>query len=112
AVLREVERLGAPLPVADLAASFQEALVDVLVTKTLRAVGQFGARQVALAGGVAANARLRERPAAQSPVPVLIPPLWLRTDHAAMIAAAGYHRYLAGDRADWSLDILSTWPLG
>lgn len=111
AVLREIEKIGDPLPVADLAAAFQEAAVDVLVAKTLRAAARFEARQVALAGGVAANDRLRQRLIAESPVPVLIPPVWLCTDNAAMIAAAGYQRLLAGERASLDLDISPNWPL-
>ncbi len=111
AVLREIERLKEPLPVSDLAASFQEAVVDVLATKTLQAVHEFGARQVALAGGVAANARLRERLQRESPVPVLIPPVWLCTDNAAMIAAAGYRRFQAGERGGLDLDIAPVWPI-
>jgi N6-L-threonylcarbamoyladenine synthase len=111
AVLREVDRLGQPLPVADLAASFQEALVDILVIKTLDAVQQFGARQIALAGGVAANARLRERLITESHVPVLVPPIWLCTDNAAMIAAAGFHRLQRGEVSRLDLDIAPVWPI-
>ena len=93
------------LPVADLAASFQEAVVDVLVGKTCQAAEEFGAKIVLLAGGVAANERLRAEMSARSPVPVRYPPLVYCTDNAAMIACAGYFRFEAGDRAGWDLDV-------
>ena len=76
----------------DVAASFQESVVDVLVEKTRRAAEEHGVQTVLLAGGVAANRRLRERMAAASPVPLIIPPMRLCTDNAAMIAAAGWWR--------------------
>jgi N6-L-threonylcarbamoyladenine synthase len=116
AVLREVRKLqeqntGAELPVSDLAASFQQAVVDVLVGKTVKATAAFGANQIVVAGGVSANKPLRETMQAQSPVPVHIPPLSLCTDNAAMVAGAGYFRYIRGQRDAMSMDVLPNWPL-
>ena len=76
--------------VANVAAGFQEAVVDVLVEKTVAAAEEAGAAAVALAGGVAANKPLRERLTARSRVPVHIPPPVLCTDNAAMIASAAF----------------------
>jgi len=116
AVLREVRRLEASLgreqlPVADLAASFQAAVVDVLVGKTLRAARSSGARAILIAGGVAANQALREAFQSQSEFPIYIPPLWVCTDNAAMIAAAGYFRLIHGKTDSLDIDVLPTWPL-
>jgi N6-L-threonylcarbamoyladenine synthase len=94
------------LPVANLAASFQAAAVDVLVEKTCRAAEEFEAKCVLLAGGVAANELLRAEILRRSPVPVRIPPLALCTDNAAMVACAAHFRFEAGDRAGWDLDVL------
>jgi N6-L-threonylcarbamoyladenine synthase len=97
------------LPVADIAASFQAAVVDALVEKTAQAVADTGATQVLLAGGVAANALLRRemsrRLELSSPNAVRFPPIRYCTDNAAMVAAAGYYRYLAGDRSGLDLDV-------
>lgn len=91
---------------AQLAAAFQESAVDVLVQKTTAAAREFKAREIILAGGVAANTALREALTAQAlPVPVRYPPIWLCTDNAAMIGAAAYYRYAAGLQSDWSLDV-------
>lgn len=91
AVLRAVEKCEAPLPVADLAASFQRAAVKVLIKKTLKAAKELDVPRIVLAGGVAANRQLREELTAQSPVPVYIPQLRYCTDNAAMVAAAGFY---------------------
>ena len=120
AVLREVRRLqeaqrlqetGTPLPVADLAASFQNAVVEVLVGKTIQAANQFGAANILVVGGVSANQALRQAILAQAPCPVHIPPLPLCTDNAAMIAAAGYQRFIRGQRDALDMDVLPNWPL-
>ncbi|MFQ5826190.1 MAG: tRNA (adenosine(37)-N6)-threonylcarbamoyltransferase complex transferase subunit TsaD [Dehalococcoidia bacterium] len=96
--------VGASLPVADLAASFQEAVVDALVTNTLEVARGYRVKQILLAGGVAANARLREVMVKRSPLPVLLPRLALCTDNAAMIAACGYYYIRAGKVVGWDLD--------
>jgi len=109
AVLRLVqalEREGNPLPVADLAASFQLAVVDVLVEKTAAAAREFDAQQILLAGGVSANQLLRQKMRERAEVSVLYPPPILCTDNAAMIAAAGTVHFRAGERSGWDLDVL------
>ncbi len=94
------------MPVADIAASFQAALVEVLVKKTCAAAEEFSAAQILLAGGVAANALLREQIQAQGQAPVLIPPPKLCVDNGAMIAAAAWWHYRAGETSDWDLDVI------
>ena len=110
AVLREIQKLSKEgnLPVANLAASFQAAVVDVVFTKTINAAREFGAKEILVAGGVSANAALREAFLGQDEFPVNIPPLSLCTDNAAMIAAAGYQRFINGQRDELDLDILPT----
>jgi N6-L-threonylcarbamoyladenine synthase len=90
AVLRAVQKLEQPLPVADLAASFQEAVTRVLVRKTLQAQQALNVPRVVLAGGVAANSELRSKFEKQATVPVYFPKLSLCTDNAAMVAAAAH----------------------
>ena len=94
-----------PLPVADLAASFQAAVVDVLVEKTAAAAAQYGAREVLVAGGVAANSALRTRLGERLTIPFRYPPLVLCTDNAAMIASPAYYRYADSRQHDFTLDI-------
>ncbi|MBN1178857.1 MAG: tRNA (adenosine(37)-N6)-threonylcarbamoyltransferase complex transferase subunit TsaD [Anaerolineae bacterium] len=108
AVARVVEQYGGHPQgrlAADLAASFQEAVVDVLAEKTVTAAKVFGAGAILLSGGVSANRALRETVRARSPVPVYSPPIFLCTDNAAMVAACGTFRFLAGERAGWDLDV-------
>jgi len=114
AVLREVRRLeetDLQLPVNDLAASFQAAVVDVLVNKTLSAAREFSAKDILVAGGVSANQDLRQSFQENSEFTVHIPPLALCTDNAAMISGAGYYRYIKGQRDELNIDALPNWPL-
>lgn len=106
AVLRIVERWSnGPLPVADIAAAFQAAVVEQLVTKTLEALRRYEARAILISGGVSANRRLREEMARRAPVPVFFPPPWLCTDNAAMIGAAAALHAQAGRFAGLDLDV-------
>ena len=97
---------------ADAAASFQWAIVDVLVAKTVEAAKQLGVNQVLLSGGVAANQVLRRHLVNCSPVPVLIPPLHLCTDNAAMVAACGHYHLQNGETSDYALDVVPSLSLG
>ncbi len=108
AVVRLVEQHGGTPTrrmVADLAAAFQEAVVDVLAARTVEAAEAYRVQAILLAGGVSANKRLRDVVRERSTVPVYYPPPVLCTDNAAMVAACGHFRYLAGVRAGWDLDV-------
>ncbi len=109
AALRELEKYSAPPKgrlLADLAASFQAAVVDVLAAKTVQAAEDLGATAILLCGGVSANPALRATTAERAKVPVYYPPPVLCTDNAAMVAACGYQRFIAGERAGWDLDVV------
>ncbi len=80
----------------DAAASFQKAVVEVLAAKTIALAKDLGVSQILVAGGVAANKGLRQHLMENSPIPVLVPPIILCTDNAAMIASCAYFRYRAG----------------
>lgn len=100
---------GQELNKNDLAASFQAAVVDILGEKTMRALDQYPVKQLVLAGGVAANSGVRSRlekdlAKLHPEVKLLLAPLKLCGDNAAMIGAAGYVNYQHGDRAGWDLN--------
>ncbi len=98
--------------ISDIAASFQESVVDVLVTKTILAAKREGVKQILLAGGVAANQALRETLMDHSPIPVLIPQPIYCTDNAAMISICAYYHLLKEKAANWDLDVLPSLRLG
>lgn len=108
----QLPRVMRVLPVSNLAASFQAAVVDVLVEKLSRAAEEYGANMVLLAGGVAANELLRSEIMRRSPVKVRFPPLQYCTDNAAMVASAGFFRWQNGERAGWDLDVVPSLRLG
>lgn len=109
--IRKMEKAGRSLPVNDLAASFQAAVVDVLIEKTIDAARKFEAKEILIAGGVSANRDLRQAIKAQAEFPVNIPRLSLCTDNAAMIGAAGYFRFAKGFTNEMDLDVQPTLPL-
>lgn len=105
--LHKQEQLGIEVNKADIAASFQAAVTDVLVEHTIEAAEKYNINTIAIAGGVAANSELREkmtREAGKKNISVLFPPPVLCTDNAAMIACAGYYSYLKGIMAEQDLN--------
>lgn len=114
AVLYTLQRESGPLPVADLAASFQQAVVEILVGKTLAAAKRGGHRMIALSGGVSLNQALRGAFAAacrRHRIEWLAAPTELCTDNAAMIAFAALLRHLAGESTPLDVDIHPNLPL-
>jgi len=105
---------SAPLDLAavpDMAASFQTAVVDVLVNKTVAAAQAHGATEIFVAGGVSANKALKAEFDRRATCPVRVPPLILCTDNAAMMGAAANFRFLAGQRDALDMDVLPNWRL-
>lgn len=108
ATVRLVEEYGGKprgRMVADMAASFQESVVDVLTAKTVAAAEEYDVTAILLSGGVSANGRLRVVAQERASIPVYYPAPILCTDNAAMIAACGHFRFMAGDQAGWDLDV-------
>ncbi len=104
-----------PIVQADVAASFQEAVVDVLVEHAMHAVEEYGFEKFAIAGGVASNSALRsamEEACKKRGVAFYHPSPILCTDNAAMIGAAAYYEYLAGTRSGWDLNAVPNLKLG
>ncbi len=100
-----------PISVADAAAVFQEAIIDVLSTRLFEAAEKTGIPRVAVCGGVAANSALKQRVhdmAASRGMYAVVPPLSLCTDNAAMIAAAGWEQYQAGAVGSLSFDVIAS----
>lgn len=112
--IHNAEQKGEEINKADIAASFQAAVVDVLSGHLIDCVKKFGTKKIALAGGVAANAPLRERCemlAKENGFEFVCPSLSLCTDNAAMIGCAAYFEYQNGRRADMSLNAIANLPL-
>lgn len=116
-LLVHMKKRGCPFAedeLPDVAASYQEAIVDVLVEKTLKAAEIYSISRIVVCGGVAANSRLRERfmdESRRKGVHVCIPPPVLCTDNAAMIAVVGEHLLRKGIRDSLDLNAVSRWPL-
>ena len=118
AVIKEIEKLrraGVDIPIADVAASFQQAVIDVLVTKTCRAAKAHGLSTISVCGGVAANKGLRkafEERATKEGLSVFYPHIALCTDNGAMIAGLAYYKFQDGMQSDLRLDAQANAPLG
>ena len=98
----------------DILASFQQAVTDVLVEKTIKAALNFKAKQIVLAGGVASNDSLRreiKQKANSLDIKVFYPSISLCTDNAAMVASAGYYKFKENKESSLELDALSRLPL-
>jgi N6-L-threonylcarbamoyladenine synthase len=114
AVLREVRKLeeaGREMPVADMAASFQAAVVDALFEKSMHAAEAHHVKEIIVAGGVSANEVLRQAFHTQKRFTVHIPKLSFCTDNAGMVASAGYYRFALGHRDGLDFDAMPNWPL-
>ena len=112
AVLRQTQKYkGGKMPVNDLAASFQAAVVDALVSKTQRAATAYGVTAVHMAGGVSANSALRTAMSERLDTPVRYPSPILCTDNAAMIGAAAHWHFLQGQQDSLDLDVIPSLQL-
>ena len=108
------KQAGREISVPDVAAGFQEAVLEVVVSKTVDAALKRKEDKIVLAGGVAANSRLRrllEQACSRHGLGLYYPPPVLCTDNAAMIGCAAYYKYMAGERDDLTLDAIPNLPL-
>ena len=108
------KQAGREINRADVAASFQQAVIDVICEKTISATKEMGYGKLALAGGVASNSKLREtleKACAENNIEMYKPSPILCTDNAAMIGCAAYYKYMAGERADIDMDAYASMPL-
>ena len=108
------KQAGRDIDTANVAASFQAAVLDVIVAKTMRAAVDMNKDKIVLAGGVASNSRLREMMKAECDkkgIKLYYPSPVLCTDNAAMIGCAAYYKYMAGQRDDLTLDAIPNLPL-
>lgn len=113
-LVHNAEQKGEAIDRASLAASFTKAVSDSLVTRTVRAAHELGYKKVVVAGGVAANSRIRadfKRAAEANGLSLYIPPLKLCGDNGAMVGAQGYYEYLAGNTAGSDLNAYATMEL-
>ncbi|MCI5604681.1 MAG: tRNA (adenosine(37)-N6)-threonylcarbamoyltransferase complex transferase subunit TsaD, partial [Clostridia bacterium] len=112
--LHKLEQNGEEYNKADIAASFQDAVTDVLCEHTIEAAEKTGSKIITIAGGVASNSELRNkmtRLAGDKGISVLYPPPVLCTDNAVMIACAGYYGYMGKDFADMTLNAVASLKL-
>lgn len=112
--LRELKEENKDIPVGDILASFQQAVIDVLVEKTIKAALKFKTKQIILAGGVAANSSLRreiKKKANLLNIEVFYPSVSLCTDNAAMVASVGYYKFKGNKKSSLNLDAVSRLPL-
>lgn len=110
-LIHHAEQVGEEIDIPSLCASFSAAVSDTLVPRAVEALRQTGYRKIAIAGGVAANSRIRRdilAAAEKMGAQVYMPPLKLCGDNGAMIGAQGYYEYLAGNTADMSLNAYAT----
>jgi len=112
--IKDLKKENKNIPVRDILASFQQAVIDVLVEKTIKAALKFKTKQIILAGGVAANDSLRREVKEKANlfnIKVFYPSISLCTDNAAMVASAGYYRFKENKKSFLDLDAVSRLPL-
>ncbi len=112
--IKESKEENKKIPVSDILASFQQAVIDVLVKKTIKAALKFKTKQIILAGGVAANNSLRREIKEKADllgIKVFYPSIFLCTDNAAMVASAGYYKFKENIKSSLNLDAVSRLPL-